>query len=201
MKANQSLPVGYTLDNRFDLKNKKLVLWLNIVGLFLVGFFLWVFIGLLHWLRPEANLTLVISFDSPLKTLLQLAAILLVIAVVLTLHEAVHGLFFWVFSRHKPTFGFSLAYAYAAMPGWYFPRNQYLWIGMAPFTLLSFLGVALMAIVPVNILGLLLVALVMNASGAVGDLAVLFWLLGKPRSAFALDQADSIEVYVYKNEN
>ncbi len=199
MKATQFLPVQYKLDSSFDLKNKKLLMWLNIIGLFLIGFFFLIFSRLLRWLRPDAQFSFSITFENPLKILLQLAAILLVIAAVLTLHEAVHGVFFWLFSRHKPTFGFSLAYAYAAMPDWYFPRNQYLWIGMAPFILLSLLGVGLMVLVPANTLGLLLIALVMNASGAVGDLAVLVWLSRKPRSSYALDKADSIEIYLEDN--
>jgi hypothetical protein len=92
--------------------------------------------------------------------------------------------------------GFKGFYAYAAMPGWYFPRNQYLMIGIAPLILITLIGILFMAILPISNLNLVLVALVINTSGAVGDLFVVIWLLTKPAETLALDQGDSIEFYV-----
>jgi hypothetical protein len=45
-------------------------------------------------------------------------------------------------------------------------------------------------------LNLVLIALVLNTSGAVGDLFVVIWLLTKPSKTLALDMIDSIEFYV-----
>ena len=81
------------------------------------------------------------------------------------------------------------------MPGWYFQRNQYLIIGLAPFVILNILGIFLLALVPIDWLWVVLGSLLMNSSGAVGDLAVVFWLLRKPSASLAMDKADSIELY------
>jgi hypothetical protein len=195
MKATQTLPENYYFDSKFDLKNKKLLIWLNIAGLVLTIFFLFLFGKIATWLRDDMAEGILFSVNGPGDILLKLTGIILIVMLVMVLHEGVHGFFFWLFTQHKPTFGMKIGYAYAAMPGWYFQRNQYLVIGLAPFVILNILGIFLLTLVPVNWLWVVLGSLLMNSSGAVGDLAVVFWLLRKPASSLAMDKADSIELY------
>ena len=195
MKATQTLPENYCFDSKFDLKNKKLLFWLNIAGLVLTIFFLFLFGKITAWLRDDFNEDVLFSVNGPVDIFLKLTGIILIVVLVMVLHESVHGFFFWLFSKHKPTFGIKLGYAYAAMPGWYFQRNQYLIIGLAPFVILNVLGIIFLALVPVGWLWVVLGSLLMNSSGAVGDLAVVFWLIRKPSASLAMDKADSIELY------
>jgi hypothetical protein len=195
MKTSQTLPENYSFDSKFDLRNKKLLLWLNVAGLVLTIFFLFLFGEITTWLRGDLEKGILFSVNGPGDILLKLAGIILIVMLVMVLHEGVHGFFFWLFTKHKPVFGIKFGYAYAAMPDWYFQRNQYLVIGLAPFVILDLLGIFLIPIVPVNWLWVVLGALLMNSSGAVGDLAVVFWLLHKPAASLAMDKADSIELY------
>lgn len=195
-KASQTLPDSYQLDNEFSMKNPRRMLWLNALGFGLVLFFFWLFSEIVAWLRPDLNMVFTLRADSLQSLVIQILAVIATVIFILVLHEGVHGLFFWLFTRQKPIFGIGLTYAYAGMPGWYFPRNMFLVIGAAPFVLISLLGVGLIAIIPPNLMTLLLIALVMNAAGAVGDLAAIAWLLTKPVSALAHDRGDSIEVFV-----
>jgi hypothetical protein len=199
VQPTQTLPIGYQSSGIFDLKSRKILIGLNVVGILLVLFFLWFFGLIASLLRTDLG-SGSFEFSGIAESFGVLGGLLASIALVLVLHEAVHGAFFWIFTRHKPVFGFKGLYAYAAMPGWYIPRNQYLVVGIAPFILLSLLGVALIPFIPLNFIWFLLIALVMNASGAVGDLAVVFWLLTKPTTTMALDQADSIELFILKKE-
>lgn len=195
LKATPSLPPSYQEGSQFDMKSPRRIIWLNAVGLGLVIFFFWLFSTLIAWLRPGGGAVFQVRFDSWTTLLIQTGAIVLTVVVVLLLHEAVHGLFFWLFARHKPTFGIGLTYAYAAMPGWFFPRNQFMLVGAAPFVLLTMVGLSFALVLPVQLLGLLLLAMVMNAAGAVGDLAVLAWLLTKPTSALVCDEGHRIILY------
>jgi hypothetical protein len=61
--------------------------------------------------------------------------------------------------------------------------------------LLSALGVALLPIVPLGFIPLLLAFLVLNASGAVGDIAIVCWLLFQPTTLLGRDTGDAIIVY------
>ena len=194
-KASKTLPDTYQQDSQFNMKDPKRLIWLNAVGLGLAIFFFWLFLTLLAWIRPGMKSGIRVQFDSLNSLLFVTAAILATAVFVLLLHEAVHGLFFWFYARHRPLFGVGLTYAFAAMPGWYFPRNQFMIIGAAPLALITTLGLILATIVPIQFMGYLLLALVMNAAGAVGDLAVLGWLLTKPKSALASDEGHRIVVF------
>jgi len=196
MKATQTLPENYSFDSKFDLKDKKLLIWLNVIGLFLTIFFLFLFGKIAIWLRSDLGESTFFSINGPGDILLKLAGIFLIVILVMVLHEGVHGFFFWLFAQNKPIFGIKTGYAYAAMPGWYFQRNQYLIIGLAPFVILNMLGILLLALVPIDWLWVVLGSLLMNSSGAVGDLAVVFWLIRKPAASLAMDKADSIELYI-----
>jgi hypothetical protein len=169
---------------------------MNVAGLVLLILSIWLFGWLANLLRGNSASSFSFQFSSIPTALMAIGKLLLTIVLVLMLHEGIHALFFWLFSKQKPVVGFKGAYAYAAMPGWYFPRNQYILIGISPLILITFLGVFFLAIFPISLLNLVLVALIINTSGAVGDLFVVIWLMTKPSETFAHDKIDSIEFYV-----
>ena len=68
--------------------------------------------------------------------------------VMIVLHEGLHGLFFWLFTREKPKFAFKGFYAYAAMPDWYLPKKEYLITALAPLVGITLLGVLGLALLP-----------------------------------------------------
>lgn len=196
MKATQVLPPHYHPSGKFDLKNLKLIIILNLMGLILLIFSVWFFSWIANQIRSGSDISFSIEFSSISSALVALGKLLITIIFVLALHEGIHAFFFWIFSGQKPMIGFKGAYAYAAMPGWYFPRNQYLVIGIAPLILITLIGILLLVVLPISILNLVLIALILNTSGAVGDLFVVIWLLTKPVETLALDQVDSIEFFV-----
>ena len=110
-------------------------------------------------------------------------------------HELVHGAFFWIYSGSRPRFGLRAGYAYAAAPGWFFPRQQYLVIALAPLILLSILGMILVAIVPAGALVSILVGMVANAAGAIGDLWIAFLAIRDCRKLFIEDFGDGMNFY------
>lgn len=121
--------------------------------------------------------------------------ILLINAVMLVLHEGAHGIFLWAFTRARPVFALKAYYAYAAAPGWYFPRRHYLIVSVAPLVLLSLAGLALMPFFPLAWLPALVGFLTLNAAGSIGDLAVFFWLLFHPPGAYAYDTGDAVTFF------
>ena len=195
MKAVRTLPNGYVYSREIDLsRNVKLTLLLNFAGVGLFLFFGWLFLNLGAYLRRITPLALRMSSQPPstLEIILEtLAAFLLA----LTLHEAVHGMFFFLITRDRPIFGFRGAFAYAAAPGWFIARNPYLVVGLSPFILISLAGLAATIIVPEKLFLPLLFGLTINASGAIGDLYIIGWLLGQPVEALINDRGDDITVY------
>lgn len=196
METTKELPPFYELESSFDLKNnRKLLIGLNVVGLGLMVFFIWFFWQVAAWLRPEMSGNFSFEIENIGPLVWGVVGFLFSMFLVMVLHELAHGLFFWVFTKTRPIFGFKGAYAYAAAPDWYFPRGAYLVVGLAPLVLISLAGILLMPIFPMQIMWMLLAALVMNASGAVGDLAVCGWLLFKPNTVLINDFGDVIRIY------
>lgn len=108
------------------------------------------------------------------------------------LHEAVHGLAFWLFTGKHPKFGFKVFYAYAASPeGVYLPRQQYFMVALAPLVILTLVGIVLIPIMPLLALPTLVFFLISNSAGSVGDLWVVGWLLREPREILLQDQGDA----------
>jgi hypothetical protein len=115
---------------------------------------------------------------------------------VIVLHEAVHGIGFWAFTRQRPRFGFKGWYAYAAMPeNVYLTRNPNIVVGLAPLVVLTVLGLALAPLLPLSVLPTLVCFLTLNAAGAVGDMFWIIWLLRRPANALISDLGDKMVVY------
>jgi hypothetical protein len=194
MKATQTLPANFVLAWRLDIShNTCLNILLQLVGLAwmaLAGALLT--LGLL-WIRPEINQALKAGFR--LDMLTSLIVIIAVMAVTILLHELVHAFFFWFFTRRIPRFGLGAGYAFAAMPDWFFPKNQYLVIGLSPLVLLTVTGLAACAFAPQGWLAALLAGMVINAGGAIGDIVVCWRIARDAPDVWIKDTGDVFQLY------
>jgi hypothetical protein len=193
----KTLPPDYRLLRKFDLSRElRLLLILNMAGLGLFILFGFLFYALARLIRPAIDLTLTVSSSSVSGLLLDILKLAATFAAALLLHELVHGLAFWIFTRETPRFGLRSAYAYAAAPSWYLPRAQYALIGVAPLAALSLLGLLVLPFLPVQAFPAWWFILTTNASGAVGDIYIVSWLLLNTRQALVNDHGDSMAIYV-----
>ena len=194
MPATLHLPEGYRSIGTLDLtKNLRLLVYMNIAGAVLLVGFYYLFIRAAMWMRPEAaSQGLTSSFQGLGGVLVILLAVVIIYAAVIVLHEGTHGIFLAWFTRTRPVFAFRGYYAYAAAPGWYFPRNQYMLVSLAPLVLLSLLGLVLLAFVPAGWFLTVISFAAFNGSGAIGDLAVFIWLLRQPPTCLAYDVGDAV---------
>jgi len=191
MKPLQTLPNHYTLLKEIDLsRDRRLLLALNLVGVAQLLLFSRLFMRLVFSLRPDVSPSITWRID-----LISLIGIVIALVGVLVLHESVHGLFFWIITRQRPRFGFRGTYAFAAAPDWYLPRNPYLVVGLAPLVLITIAGIAFIPFIPVGGLLPLVYALTINAAGAVGDVAIVAWLLVKPPNLLIQDRGDAVSIY------
>lgn len=185
------LPPDYHEVRHLVATESRILLLLNLASLLPIGVALvivgwwWAFVRQLRGAMP--------GFEdfSPLL------GILLVIVTVFTVHEAIHGLFIWIYG-HRPHFGFKPQYGvfYATANDALFPRNQFLVIALAPLVIMTIIGMALMMIVP-DALGYYVgLVIVLNAGGAIGDLWMTVVVLRYPPHTLVRDEADSIRIYL-----
>ncbi len=197
--ATQQLPDGYQMIKELDIKKDfKTSLFLSLVSLVLFFGFGVLFIWLFQILRPGVlNLEsgfLINGVDIP-SAIISLLVFLGIIFGMVFLHEAIHGLFFWLFTGDQPKFGFKVVYAYAGAPDWYITKVPYLIIGLSPLVILTLLGFLVFLIAPVEWVLPLLLFMTMNASGAVGDIYAVLWLLGEADNILVQDAGDRIKVF------
>jgi hypothetical protein len=196
MKATKELPLGYIPIGSIDIKKKRTLLLISILGLILMCFFSVIFIEILHRLRPVDFNTDPMRYPFGLKNVyLQSLFLVLFLVGMLILHEALHGVCFWVFSRSRPQFAFKGVYAYASLPGWYLPRSQYLVSALMPFFTITLLGIISMIFLPVTWFVPMLSFIIANAAGSVDDLVVVIWLLTKTKNVYALDVGDAVTLF------
>lgn len=197
--ATQNLPADYQEARTLDIsRDTRLLLALNVAGLVIMLISGWFFYHAMHWLRPEETSPAVLFLS--IRSIRDLAMIILAIlgltAGNLILHEGVHGVFFWLFTHSMPRFAFRGAYAYAAAPGWYIFRNPFLVTTLAPLGFISLAGLVVMRLVPPAGLAATWFVVTLNASGAVGDLLVAWWILRQAPQSLIQDRGDVVTLYL-----
>jgi CBS domain containing-hemolysin-like protein len=196
MRATQTLPPDYKEIGVIDISKKRTLLLISLLGLILMGGFCALFYWLLLLIRPvQLNSDAMNHLFGSRNVLVQTAGLLFVIALMLVLHEALHGVCFWVFTCSRPKFAFKGYYAYASIPGWYLPKVPYLVSALMPFLFITVAGLIFLSIVPATWFIPLLIIMVANAAGSVGDLVVAVWLLGRRKGVLAQDRGDAVTLF------
>lgn len=198
MQPTQTLPPDYAMSGTMDItKDQRLLIILNVLGLALLAAGGWLFFVAIMALRPQdATSQFSVLFSATLlETLLLIGSVLALTVVHILIHEAIHGVCFWWYTRNMPRFAFRWTHAYAAAPAWYLPRNRYLVTALAPLVVISLAGLLLAWVVPPGWLLALWYVLTSNAGGSVGDLWVAVWLLRQPASCLANDRGDAVSLY------
>jgi hypothetical protein len=199
MHATKSLPEAYQASGTLDVsKSQKLLVILNLAGLVILGISGWLFFLAVLWLRPEdaPSQFQFISIQSFGEIVGLIFAVLGLTALNLVIHEGIHGVFFWFFTRSMPKFAFRGAYAYAAAPGWYLSRNAFLITTLAPLVLISLGGLIVIRTIPPAGLLATWFVLIMNASGAVGDMLVAVWIMLHTSRSYIQDLGDAVTLYL-----
>lgn len=172
ISSTQTLPDGYIQTHEINLaKNKVLAVILNVVGFFIFFFSNVLLRSFANWVRPGL-LSSTYTFTVNLSTIGQLLALLALVALILVVHELIHGFFFWMFTRSKPIYALHLAYAYAAAPDWFIPFRQYWIIGLAPLVIIDAIGLLLILLTPTSWILPVIFLVALNTGGAIGDILI-----------------------------
>ncbi|MDM9385505.1 DUF3267 domain-containing protein [Chlorogloeopsis sp. ULAP01] len=114
----------------------------------------------------------------------------------LVIHELLHGLAFRAFGG-SPRYGIKVKYffpyAYATSPGDIFSRNAFVTIGLAPLIVIDLVCLVLLAIFPQATW--LVWVLVINTSGASGDIWMAILLLRCPQLIQVEDRRAGMAIY------
>ena len=188
--STKTLPEGYVQSGEINLKkNKRLAITLNIVAFFvgILSFFLLSSFAAL--VRPSLMNT------SGSITVGVWAVMLGLVVLLMTIHELIHGFFFWVFTRSRPVFAFRLFYAYAGAPDWYIPTRQFMIVALGPLVIIGAVGILLMLLVPESWVLFIAFMVALNTGGSAGDLLVFTRIFKVSPMCLANDTGDIFTFY------
>lgn len=191
MQSTKSLPATYGHRGTFSLSNPRLVIGLNVAATVLFVVWIVLFLKIAASLHPELN-----TIEIRVGSLLQILPILVLPIFSIVLHELVHGVFLWLFTREFPRFGLKGLFAYASSPGWYIPRNQYVVVALAPFVLITLTGIGCLLFLPLSAALPVILIMAANAAGAVGDMVITGWIFTRSPVTF-VSETDALDVTIY----
>ncbi len=192
-RATNIRPANAVLVYSLNLSRNRAAMWgMNLGSLLLLFLFGWLFLGYVKLVRPGIVVEI---FSGSFKPLIFAISMIAVFVAMIIAHELIHGIFFWIFTRRRPKYGLRGWYAFASAPGWFFPRGQYLVIGLAPIGCLSALGLILLALLPADALVVVLFAVIVNAASSIGDLWIALRVTLERRPVVVEDQGDAMYLY------
>lgn len=192
--STKTLPEGYTQCGEINLKkNKRLSISLNIASFFLFILCFYLLSSFAALVRPDLVNT---SGSIKAGALAVLAGLMILL---ITIHELIHGFFFWVFTHSKPVFALRLFYAYAGAPDWYFPKRQFAIIAVGPLVIIGAVGLLLILLAPISWVMFIMFFVAMNTGGSMGDLYVLNRLFKLSPTGLINDTGDVITFYEHQS--
>jgi len=188
--STQTLPEGYAQSGEINLKkNKRLAITLNIVAFFVFVLIFYLLSSFAALVRPDLMNT------SGSMTAGGWAVLVGLVVILFTIHELIHGFFFWVFTRSKPVFALRLFYAYAGASDWYIPTRQFAFVAVGPLVIIGAVGLLLILLAPIRWIMFIIFFVAMNTGGSAGDLLVLTRLVKLPPTCLANDTGDVVTFY------
>jgi hypothetical protein len=182
-----ALPPGYTEVEHLVVTDEKRLLWLNVLALIPLVISAAAMMG--WWL-------LILRVRGGRPGELAWWGGLLIILAVLPLHEGLHAAAIrW--TGHKPRFGAKLdkGVLYATSDGALFRRAEFIIIALAPIVVITLVGMTLMVVLPEWPAFWIGIAVIVNASSAIGDLWMVVVVRRYADDTLVRDEADGIRIF------
>ncbi len=186
--ATQVLPQSYAIYRHFDETKYKKAVWVVIP---LGGHVFWVsftfFNNLAGLLRPEYQAVERLHFKLSVERLVALFRVLLPVALVLILHECIHAVLLWSYTKERSTFVATLkgiGGIAIRMPSWYLSRNAFLIANLAPVCLMTLSVPLLLLVVSRSAIGVLIFCAALNLAGSLLDTISSAYIYSYPAATY-----------------
>lgn len=190
----RELPDGFTENYSIDAKNKKFGIIFNVVAL-VVAIVVFLICYFTKFYGAE------IEYSANTFSIFWLGLVVILIGY-LIVHELTHGLFYWLFTKQKLTFGITWSVAFCGLKEGYVNKLTSLITTLAPFVIHSIWMVLVIALVSASPWILVLtVVFALHIGGCVGDIYVAFILLIKYNKKQVLVSDNGTKQTFYVKEN
>lgn len=129
---------------------------------------------------------------------LRLAALIVLMALYMVLHELVHGIAMKLCGTKRVKYGFTGLYAFAGSED-YYDKKSYIFIALAPIVLWGTVLAAVNFFVPTEWFWIVYMIQLINISGAAGDLFAAVKFSRMPKNILIQDSGVSMRVFYIVN--
>ena len=185
MKAMQTLPSTYIPYENFRPSKWRKTHWVTWIFGIALAWLSYSFLRLMaEILRPDFQ-PRPLRFEVPtLERLGSILVLIFVLAIVGAVHEFIHAIFLWFFTGHRPILVAGEGGLAVRLPSWYIPRDQFLVTNLAPFCIISLVGLLLLLVVPQRYISLTVFLTAMNMAGSIADITSSAYLFLHPPSIY-----------------
>lgn len=187
---------NYKIADKLDFRNNKKQLinsyLLRLLGLIIFGI---VFFAIASWYNNQT--TIQTLFNLEIEGLSGFVSILLLISdviFVLYLHELIHASVFYITHKQKPKIGINGFVIFAAAPEQILTKQQLIINALAPFGVISIIGIILMFFIPAHYIAWIFIPTLVNAAAAGGDFMTVFFVKKYPKNYRYNDIGDILNV-------
>lgn len=185
MNSYIDLPFGYKEILHIDLQNDKK----------LAGIVNGIAIVIMVVMFIAGNIYIPFDFGGFLPTMVMCIGLVAYII----LHELVHGIVMYSYSKVKPSYGFTGLYAYAGSKC-YFNKKSYIVIALAPIVVWGVVLLILNLVFQETWFWVIYFIQIMNISGAGGDLYVTYRFSKMPKDILINDTGVVMTIYSKENK-
>lgn len=179
MKAFFELSEEYTKTQTIDFNKKRYIIGFNI---FVIALAFSIF-----------NLFKI--NQCPLFSIKSLIVFIIGIYLSIILHELIHGLFIYIFSKKKAKYKFSFFYASAGAEDRYFDKTSYIIIALSPAIFLSLFLLIILSFIDIEYFNSILLILALSFSGAIGDFYISIITFFKPSDVLINDSGEKMQFF------
>lgn len=200
MRTNFQLKEIAALDFRNNKKQLIVSYILRIVGFATFGLLLAL---LSHFIYPHVSLQIddLISIKIPgIANWMSIILLIAVVVLVLSLHELIHATVAFISNGQKPKIGMRGLVIFAAAPDSQLSKKALIINALAPFIIISLIGIILIGIIPASFVAWIYIPTVVNAGSAGGDFQMVAWSLKHPKGTIYIDQGDITKAYIRDQE-
>lgn len=194
MESTKSLPETYKhhLDIRPGDYRRGHLLVLLITLPLAVGIYV-LFIALARINRPG-----IVQLPSwnPNFSIPVLLSIFLVFVLVAVVHEGIHGILIWIYTKEIPKLGMHFPGIGVEAPDWHIPRNQMLLVELTPLFSISIIGAILLFFIPSRYIGMVAIGSTINVVGSYMDLAVFLYTYLLPNNSYIKPAEGYASIYI-----
>jgi len=196
MESTKSLPDTYKhhLDLRPGDYRKGHLLVLLITLPLAVGIYI-LFIALARIIRPEIVQSPTWNPNFSISVLFSILAVFFIVTIV---HESIHGMLIWIYTGEIPKLGIHFPGIGVEAPDWYIPREQMMFIELAPLFFITIIGAVLLFLVPPRYIGMVAISSTINVVGSYMDLGVFLYTYLLPEESYIKPAGGYASIYLDK---